>query len=147
MRENGFSDADIEGQFAYEEFFDRMRRSGLLLTEFVPGERPLAGNFPRRNRLIAALSEAVVVVEMGVKSGAQHTVNFALDQGKEVLAVPVAIDSPQSEGTNQLIRDGARAADALVPEVSGALFATEDLRGAVGSFLADGPGKASYTGR
>ena len=45
------------------------------------------------------------------------------------------------------VREGARAADALVPEVSGALFATEDLRGAVASFLADGPGKATYSGR
>lgn len=88
--------------------FARMRAEGLLITEFVPGEKPLAGNFPRRNRLIAALSEAVLVVEMGVKSGAQHTVGFALDLGRDVLAVPGPIGAATSLGTNQLIREGAR---------------------------------------
>lgn len=89
--------------------FARVRETGLLLSEFVPGETPRAGNFPRRNRLIAALSAGVVIVEMKRASGAQHTVNFALELGREVMAVPGAIDSPQSEGSNQLIRDGARA--------------------------------------
>jgi DNA processing protein len=88
--------------------FRRVRREGLLITEFVPGERPKAGNFPRRNRLIAALSRAVVVVEMGLKSGAQHTVSYALELGREVLAVPGPIGAATSAGTNQLIRDGAR---------------------------------------
>lgn len=88
--------------------FERVREHGLLITEFVPGETPKAGNFPRRNRLIAALSRVVLVVEMGLKSGAQHTVTYGLEQGKEVLAVPGPITSPGSEGTNQLIKDGAR---------------------------------------
>lgn len=88
--------------------FERVRAEGLLVTELPPGERPKAGNFPRRNRLIAALSRAVVVVEMGLKSGAQHTVSYALDSGREVLAVPGPIGAPSSAGTNQLIRDGAR---------------------------------------
>ena len=88
--------------------FRLVRERGLLLTEFPPGERPRAGNFPRRNRLIAALSRAVVVVEMGLKSGAQHTVSYALDHGLEVMAVPGPIGAPTSAGTNQLIRDGAR---------------------------------------
>lgn len=102
--------------------FARVREGGLLLSEFVPGETPRAGNFPRRNRLIAALSDGVVVVEMKLASGAQHTVNFALELGREVMAVPGAIDSPQSEGSNQLIRDGARAvtrAAEVIEELSG----------------------------
>jgi DNA processing protein len=90
------------------KLFTRIRREGLLLTEYPPGETPRAGNFPRRNRLITALSEAVLVVEMGHRSGAQHTVGFALEQGKEVLAVPGPITSLASAGTNQLIKDGAR---------------------------------------
>jgi len=90
------------------ELFERTRREGLLLTEFPPGEDPRAGNFPRRNRLIAALSEGVLVVEMSLKSGAQHTVNYALELGREVFAVPGPIGSEVSQGTNQLIRDGAR---------------------------------------
>jgi DNA processing protein len=102
--------------------FTRIREAGLLLTEMPPGEGPKAGNFPRRNRLIAALSEAVVVVEMGLKSGAQHTVTFALEQGKEVMAVPGPMGREQSAGTNQLIKDGAR----MVTSVEDIL---EELRG------------------
>lgn len=102
--------------------FSATRARGLLLTEMPPGERPLAGNFPRRNRLIAALSRAVLVVEMGLKSGAQHTVTYALELGKDVLAVPGPVDSPASEGANQLIKDGAR----LVTSVEDVL---EEIRG------------------
>ncbi len=102
--------------------FERMRERGLLLTEFPPGERPRAGNFPRRNRLIAALSQGVLVVEMGLKSGAQHTVGYALEQGREVFAVPGPISAGTSAGTNQLIKEGAR----VVTSVDDIL---EELRG------------------
>ena len=102
--------------------FRRMREEGLLITELPPGEEPLAGNFPRRNRLIAALSEGVLVVEMGERSGAQHTVTYALELGREVFAVPGPIGSPTSAGTNQLLKDGAR----LVTSSSDIL---EELRG------------------
>ena len=102
--------------------FRQVRERGLLLTEFPPGERPKAGNFPRRNRLIAALSRAVVVVEMGLKSGAQHTVGYALERGLDVMAVPGPIGAPTSAGTNQLIRDGARmvtSAEDILEELEG----------------------------
>jgi DNA processing protein len=105
-----------------KQLFDAVRENGLLLTEYSPGETPKSGNFPRRNRLIAALSKAVLVVEMGHQSGAQHTVGYALDQGKEVMAVPGSILSPASAGTNQLIKDGAR----LVVSAQDVL---EELRG------------------
>jgi DNA processing protein len=88
--------------------FRRVREHGLLISELPPGEEPLAGNFPRRNRLIAALSAGVLVVEMGEKSGAKHTVDFALELGREVFAVPGPIGSAASAGTNQLLKDGAR---------------------------------------
>jgi DNA processing protein len=88
--------------------FGRMREHGLLLTELPPGEDPNAGNFPRRNRLIAALSEGVLVVEMGERSGARHTVEYALELGREVFAVPGPIGSAASAGTNQLLKEGAR---------------------------------------
>lgn len=87
--------------------FEKVREKGLLITEFAPGEQPNAGNFPRRNRLIAALSLAVLVVEMGEKSGARHTVDYALAQGKDVYAVPGPISSDVSAGTNLLLKDGA----------------------------------------
>ena len=66
-----------------------------------------AFHFPRRNRIIAALSQPVVVVEGEIKSGALITAKLALEMGKDVLAVPGPIDSPQSGGPNQLIQDGA----------------------------------------
>jgi DNA processing protein len=102
--------------------FAAMRERGLLVTELPPGAEPLAGNFPRRNRLISALSEGVLVVEMAAKSGAQHTVGYALEQGKEVFAVPGPIGSPMSAGTNQLLKEGARV-------VTSAEDILEELRG------------------
>jgi DNA processing protein len=102
--------------------FDRVRAEGVIVTELSPGEQPLAGNFPRRNRLIAALSHGVLVVEMGAKSGAMHTVTYALELGKEVFAVPGPIGSPASEGTNQLLKEGARL-------VTSAADVIEELRG------------------
>ncbi|MDQ6611908.1 MAG: DNA-processing protein DprA, partial [Gemmatimonadota bacterium] len=85
----------------------RIARDGLLITEAKPGEGIHAGTFPRRNRLIAALSQLVVVVEAGPKSGAQLTVSHAHTLGLRVAAVPGLIDSPQAYGTNRLLRDGA----------------------------------------
>lgn len=111
-----------------------VEQGGLLVTEFPPGVEPLAANFPRRNRLIAALSEGVLVVEMGERSGAQHTVTYALELGKEVFAVPGPIGSPTSVGTNQLLKDGARL-------VTSAADVLEELRG-VGS-AAPKPGSPS----
>ena len=82
--------------------------AGSLLAEEPPGTPPLKHHFPKRNRLIAALALAVVVVEASPKSGALSTARWGADLGREVLAVPGSIRSPQSEGTNLLIRDGAR---------------------------------------
>jgi DNA processing protein len=87
--------------------YNLMSREGLLLTEAPPGERPKTGSFPRRNRIIAGLARATVVVEAAVGSGALITANAALDQGKDVLAVPGGVTSPTSVGTNRLLRDGA----------------------------------------
>ena len=88
--------------------YQRVAETGLLLTEFVPGERPSAGSFPRRNRLIAGLARATVVVEAAIGSGALITAGEAMEQGKEVLAVPGPITSSRSAGANRLIRDGAK---------------------------------------
>ena len=92
---------------ANRELYDRVRDHGLLLTEFPPGERPRVSSFPRRNRLISGLSRVTVVVEAAAGSGTLITVDAALAQGREVMAVPGAITSPTSVGTNRLIRDGA----------------------------------------
>lgn len=87
--------------------YDRVAKDGLLVTEFPPGERPNAGSFPRRNRLISGLSRVTLVVEAAGGSGALITAGTALDQGREVMAVPGNITSQVSVGTNRLIRDGA----------------------------------------
>lgn len=92
---------------ANQRLYDRVASGGLLLTEFPPGERPTAGSFPRRNRLISGLARVTVVVEAAIGSGALITAGAALDQGREVMAVPGPITSPVSAGANRLIRDGA----------------------------------------
>lgn len=80
---------------------------GLLLSEFAPGEPPLPFHFPRRNRIIAALAQGVLVVEASRRSGSLITVNHAIDLGRDVMAVPGPIGRETSIGTNELIRDGA----------------------------------------
>ena len=92
---------------ANRRLYERVAERGLLLTEFPPGERPNAGSFPQRNRLISGLARATLVVEAAIGSGALITAGTALDQGREVLAVPGPITSAVSAGTNRLIRDGA----------------------------------------
>jgi DNA processing protein len=92
---------------ANRQLYERVARDGLLISEFPPGERPTAGSFPRRNRLISGLCRVTVVVEAAAGSGALITAGTALDQGREVMAVPGSITSPESVGTNRLIRDGA----------------------------------------
>jgi DNA processing protein len=87
--------------------YQRVAADGLLLTEFPPGERPHVGSFPRRNRLISGLCRVTVVVEAAAGSGALITAGCALDQGREVMAVPGNITSAVSVGTNRLIHDGA----------------------------------------
>lgn len=87
--------------------YRRVAETGLLLTEFPPGERPMVGAFPRRNRLISGLARVTVVIEAAEGSGTLITVGTALAQGRDVMAVPGNISSPTSIGTNRLIRDGA----------------------------------------
>ncbi|MEZ4423254.1 MAG: DNA-processing protein DprA [Gemmatimonadota bacterium] len=86
---------------------ERIAAEGLIVTEFVPGTPPLAHHFPRRNRIVAALASAVVVVEAGKGSGSLITVDHALDLGRAVYAVPGPIDSARSAACNQLLREGA----------------------------------------
>lgn len=85
----------------------RIIKDGALVSNYYPGTQPEGVNFPPRNRIISGLSLAVVIIEAGEKSGALITAEFAVDQGREVFAVPGPIYAPRSKGTNRLIRDGA----------------------------------------
>ncbi len=89
------------------ELYKQAVRGGMLISEYPPGTLPLGQNFPVRNRIMSALSLAVAVVEAKQPSGTMITVARALEQGKDVFAVPGDINRPGSEGTNQLLRDGA----------------------------------------
>lgn len=91
----------------HRDLFIAVEVSGALVTEYPPGATPLGWRFPPRNRIIAGLARAVVVVEAGRTGGALVTAAQAVDQGREVFAVPGDIDREASAGCNLLIRDGA----------------------------------------
>ena len=91
-----------------KKVFSRMELEGTIISEYPPGTKPLSGNFPARNRIISGLSHGVLVVEAGYRSGALITVDFALEQGREVYAIPGNINRPQSAGTNDILKQGAK---------------------------------------
>lgn len=86
----------------------RIAEQGVLMSEYPLGTRPRADRFPRRNRIMSGLSLGVLVIEAGKTSGAMITANLALEQNREVFAVPGSILSPASTGTNRLIQEGAK---------------------------------------
>jgi DNA processing protein len=101
----------------HEDLTERIAKRGALLSESPMGHAPKGRDFPRRNRLISGLSRGVVVVEAAAKSGTLITARFALEQGREVFAVPGSPLDPRCHGANRLIREGAtlveRAEDIL----------------------------------
>jgi DNA processing protein len=90
-----------------------VRTGGLLATEFLPGMRPAPQHFPLRNRIISGLVRAVVVVEASERSGSLITAKAALEQGRDVLAVPGGVASGSHRGCHGLIKDGARLVETV----------------------------------
>ncbi len=120
---------------------------GCVLSEFPFNVPPAAGNFPRRNRLVAALSLAVLVIEAGSRSGALITARLAMELGRDVLALPGPVDNPECAGSNQLIRDGATlvaSLDHILEEIDPLLTLA---RGAPPAAANESPRAASLSGR
>ena len=110
-------DVDYPGE--HRNLKDEMSASGAVLSESALGTPPTRERFPARNRIISGLALGVVVVEAPARSGALITADLALEQGREVFAVPGPVDSPLSRGAHHLIKDGARLVEAAEDVVDG----------------------------
>ncbi len=93
-----------------KELFDKIEKDGLLISELAPGTEPIRQYFPARNRILSAVSDCVLITEAGKNSGTLHTASFAINQGKDVFAVPSIIYSETADGNLSLLKDGATIA-------------------------------------
>ena len=108
---NGLLEEDIYPKENLKLFREILLRGGLVVSEYVIGVKPEKYHFPARNRIISGLSKKIIVIEAGKNSGSLITVDFALEQGRDVYAVPGNILEVNSKGVNNLIKEGAKLLD------------------------------------
>ena len=143
------------------QLFDAIWAEGCLMSEYPPGDKPEGWHFPERNRIISGLSDAIVVIEAPKPSGALITAEAALEQGKDVFAVPGNIDMPTCRGSNELLRNGAMVAlsgldvmnaymteatkPRLLPERAPVILAQTVKIPVIDKKVVDNPANCSYT--